>query len=261
MTDYGNVPYDLEMVNLGSTFSKFGFDYQYLKKRGFNFAAAPQPLKTDYEVLEKYQDHIKEGAIIAIVVCLFGFARYEYEMKKETVLQNCINLTKCLIKKTIGEERIQKYRQHAIKKLSVSEITKINALQRVNAWKAEFSLNDTITKEPTPELEEAFNKTRGILEKVLSLCKSRNFRPVIITMPALEEENRQFSDEFINYFHRNNIRLVDTEGVPVLDYFRDNRFNNIGLYENYVDCLNDKGRELFAEVLIQDLKSCGLWED
>lgn len=47
MYDYGDVPYNLEMANLGSTFSKYGFDYQYFAKRGFNFAVAPQPLKTD----------------------------------------------------------------------------------------------------------------------------------------------------------------------------------------------------------------------
>lgn len=53
MKDYGNVPYELEIVNLGSTFSKYGFDYRYFGKKGFNFAVAPQPLKVDYEVLEK----------------------------------------------------------------------------------------------------------------------------------------------------------------------------------------------------------------
>ena len=262
MKDYGNVPYELEIVNLGSTFSKYGFDYRYFGKKGFNFAVAPQPLKVDYEVLEKYQNHIKEGAVVVVVVvCPFGFSLYEYEPVKVSALKRCVNFGKQLVKKIIGEKRIQQYRYRRQKGLSQKERTQINASQMVNGWKAEFSLDNTTTQKPTPDLEKTFAKTRGELEKILHLCRERRFRPVIINMPAVEEEHGQFSDDFLRLFYDDNIKQVDTSGVPVMDYFRDKRFNNAALYENCADCLNDSGRKLFAEILIEDLKRNGLWED
>jgi len=262
MIDYGDVPYGLEIVNLGSTFSKSGFDYQYFGKKGFNFAVAPQPLKVDREVLEKYQDHIRGGAVVVVVVvCPFGFSLYEYEKIKKPIFCRCASRLKSLLKKMIGEERIQRYRQHGQASLSVSELSHINACRRVDAWKTEFSLANTTVQKPTPELQETFKKTAGELAKILDLCRKRHFRPIIINMPAAKEEYGQFSDEFIKLFYDDNIKKVDTSGVPVVDYFRDPRFDDAALYENYADCLNDKGRRLFAEVLIEDLKKFGLWED
>lgn len=260
MTDYGNVPYDLEMVNLGSTFARAGFDYRYFGKNGFNFAAAPQPLKVDYEVLEKYQDHIKPGGLVVVVVCPFGFARYKYGTDEIPFSKKCINLGKRAAEKLLGEgwRAVCRRRQQPPAK---EELTALNAVQRVNAWKAEFSLANTTTQKPTPELEETFIKTRGELTNILNLCRERQFRSVIVNMPAVEEEHRQFSDEFLELFYRGNIQKANTTYVPVLDYFRDERFNDASLYENRVDCLNDKGRRLFAEILAGDLKNLELWEE
>lgn len=262
MKDYGKVPYELEMVNLGSTFSKFGFDYRYFGKKGFNFAVAPQPLKVDYEVLEKYQDHMKEGAIVVIaVVCPFGFSLYEYETVKVPFLRRCVNFGKRVIKKIIGQERIAAYHRRRQPPLSMKELAAVNAAKMIDGWKAEFSLNNTTTQKPTPDLEKTFVKTRGELTKILNLCRTRHFRPVIINMPAAEEEHGQFSNDFLRLFYDDNIKQVDTHGVPVLDYFRDKRFGDAALYENGADRLNDSGRKLFAAVLIEDLKQAGLWED
>lgn len=262
MKDYGNVPHELEMVNLGSTFSKYGFDYRYFGKKGFNFAVAPQPLKVDYEVLEKYQSHIKSGAIVVIaVVCPFGFSLYEYETVRVPFLRRCANFGKRAVRKILGKERIAAYRQRQESSLSMNELAAANAMKMVNDWKAEFSLDNTTTQKPTPELEAAFIKTTGELSKILALCKERHFRPVIINLPAVKEEHGQFSDEFIQLFYQDNLKRVDTRGIPVLDYFRDRRFDNAALYENCADRLNDSGRKLFAEILIEDLRQAGLWED
>ena len=145
--------------------------------------------------------------------------------------------------------------------MSIKELAAANAMKMVNGWKAEFSLDNTTTQKPTPELEKTFAKTRGELTKILNLCRERHFRPVIINMPVVAEENGQFSDDFLRLFYDDNIKRVDTYGVPVLDYFRDKRFNDAALYENCADCLNDKGRRLFAGVLTEDLKKYGLWEN
>lgn len=74
MQQFCDVPYELEMINLGSTFAKHGFDYQLFGERGFNFAGQPQPLKEDHAVQSQYQDHLKSGAVVLIVlICPFVF--------------------------------------------------------------------------------------------------------------------------------------------------------------------------------------------
>lgn len=79
MQQFCDVPYELEMINLGSTFAKHGFDYQLFGERGFNFDGQPQPLKEDHAVLSQYQDHLKSGAVVLIVlICPFVFSLYDY---------------------------------------------------------------------------------------------------------------------------------------------------------------------------------------
>lgn len=265
MQDYGEVPYGLEMVNLGSTFSKYGFDYRYYGKKGYNFASAPQTLKTDREVLETYQDHIAGGAVVVVVVvCPFGFCVHDYRTLKLPLACRCVRLVqrgKRVIKKLIHYDRV---RQMAAKKggpPSARQQAQTNARGRVKGWKQEFGLRDTTSQRPTRELRKTFGKVREELSAMVRLCRERGFRPLIINMPAAREEYSQFSDGFIQAFYEDNIREADTQGVPVLDYFRDGRFDDISLYENYADCFNDKGRRLFAAVLIEDMKKLGLWEE
>lgn len=260
MQDYGEVPYNLEMVNLGSTFSKYGFDYQYFGKRGFNFAAAPQPLKTDREVLEKYQTHINKNAVVVIVVCPFGFCVHEYSSLHLSSLQSGIKLFKGIIKKLIHYDE-RKQRNMDRNPWSADELCQINSHNRVNGWKKEFLLENTTTQRPTEELQKTFIKTREELSEIIALCKENGFRPLIINMPAVKEEYSQFSDDFVKAFYEDNLAQSGIEGVPVIDYFRDERFNDVSLYENYADCLNDKGRKLFASVLIEDMKELGIWEE
>lgn len=258
MKDYGAVPFELEMVNLGSTFSKYGFDYKYFGKKGFNFAVAPQPLKVDFEVLETYQNHIKEGAIVVIVVvCPFGFSLYEYDTVSYSYAKNIGNLVKKAVKKIIRYDRWQNKKQLH---MSSEAKTRINAKNRLDAWMNEFSLNNTMTQKPTPELIEVFKKTTNELTNIIKLCHKKKFRPIIINMPAVKEEYASFSNEFIHDFYEENMKRANIEGVPTIDYFRDPRFQDCLLYENYADCFNDKGRRFFAEIFIEDLKKLGLWQ-
>lgn len=261
MQDYGEVPHNLEMVNLGSTFSKYGFDYKYFGKKGFNFAAAPQPLKIDREVLEKYKNHIKpNGIVVIVVVCPFGFCVHEYSSLRRHLFQREIKLLKNIIKKLIRYNE-HKRRNAEANLPSAEELCRINSRNRVNSWKKEFFLKNTTTQQPTDELQKTFVKTREELSGMISLCKQCGFRPLIINMPAMKEEHSQFSDSFIKAFYEDNLGQSNLNGVPTIDYFRDERFNNISLYENYADCLNDKGRRLFASVLIRDMKKLGIWEE
>lgn len=258
MEDFDSVPYGLEMANLGSTFSKAGFDYQYFGKRGYNFARAPQPLKDDHAILDKYKEHLISGAVVVVVVCPFGFSLYEYgDAPKPGAVDRAVIMAKRMVKKAIGYD---KRRLARFEKLPIEERSREMARARVDGWKNEFSLADTMSAHAGEALRGEFEKTRGELGGILTICRDCGFRPVIINMPAARAERELFSDSFIKEFYDDNLAAANVTGAPSIDYFRDARFDDPLLYENYADCLNDRGRRMFSEILVGDLKALGMWD-
>lgn len=260
MRDYGKVPYGLEVINLGSTFSNAGFDYKYFGKKGFNFASAPQPLKVDYEVLETYQNHLVENAIVIVaLVCPFVFSLYDYSELKVPIRKRMKKFFKKHIRKVTHYDPVKK-REKEQQKYSLNELASIYSVKRVKAWKSEFYLKDTISQLPTQELKYTFSRTCEELSKILRLCEQKHFQPVIISMPMVREESSLFSKEFIKAFFDDNVNHVVNGKYPIIEYFYDERFHDVTLYENYSDRLNDKGRQLFANILVEDLKRLEVWK-
>jgi hypothetical protein len=279
------VPNNLEMVNTGSTFALHGFDYKHFEKKGFNFAIAPQPLEYDLKILEKYSCNIaKNAVVIIVVVCPFEFAvdRYEddernfvyyffldkrkihnYCKGKEFVikyfpfalyLRHPVTLAKSVVKKLIG------YDKWRTSDNNTPDYVKHAALSRISGWMNEFNLSNVQDCKPDERLLATFEKTSDTLRRMLDLCIDNKFRPIIINMPACKEESSEFSESVIEEFYNKNVRRANVYNIPVIDYFRDARFHDHSLYMN-ADCLNDKGREFFAKILIEDLKRLGLWEE
>lgn len=269
MEKFGSVPYDLEIVNLGSTFSKRGFDYRYFDKRGFNFAGEPQPLKDDHAILSQYQDHLKPGAVVLIaLICPFVFSLYDYADLKPASSEGGIAKVKQAIKAVIGAEninaircKIEKIKYRKCKALPAEGKSRIAAQWRVGGWEKEFSLTDTTTVHPSEELKRVFAKTRKELTEILLLCRERGFRPVLMDMPVAKAEHSMFSGSFIREFYDDNLKEANVIDAPTLRYFGDERFDDALLYENYADCLNDAGRRKFAEILTNDLRRLNIGEE
>jgi len=275
------VPGGLEIVNTGSTFALHGFDYVYFDKRGFNFALAPQPMSYDYKILNQYKSSINKNAVVVIVVCPFAFCVPDYESddnnykyyhfldkgniigytrKKEFYLKFCPLILKPDYAVTKVKSVVKSIMKHVRKRRRISQdYIKKSAMARIGDWKEEFGLSNTSDCEPDEQLKAAFKITTDYLRKMLDICAENGFRPVIINMPACKEESDEFSDEFIERFYNQNVRNANIYNAPVIDYFRDSRLHDHSLYMN-ADCLNEKGRRYFAEVLTDDLGKLGLWE-
>lgn len=250
------VPDRLEIINLGSTFAKYGFDYRYFNKRGFNFAQQPQTMKTDLDILERYQEHLTKNALVLIVLlCPFSFSLYE--QARPSILHTAPVRVKKFIKDLIGYSQKQRATYDL---LPPEEKSRIASSNRINGWMEEFSISNTTTTLPSTDLLKTFSKNIDILQRMLLLCDHKGFHPVILNMPAAKIEYSRFSSHFIREFYTANIEKGNITNAPVLNYFGDSRFDDIHLYENFADCFNDQGRKLFSEILIQDLKSINLWE-
>lgn len=269
MHQFSDVPNGLEIVNLGSTFAKHGFEYRLFGKHGFNFAGQPQPLVEDHAILSQYQDHLNPGAVVLIVlICPFVFSLYDYADLATVSSESGIAKVKKAIKVVIGTDNINiikskldKIMHRKDEILSSEKESRIMAQRRVDGWKEEFSLKDTVSEHPSEELKCVFAKTRKELTDILLLCRERGFRPVLMDMPVAKAEHSMFSRSFIREFYDENLKEANIIDAPTLRYFGDNRFDDAQLYGNYVDCFNDAGRRKFAEILINDLRKLNIWEE
>lgn len=277
------MPKNLEIVNTGSTFSMYGFDYKFFDKRGFNFAIGPQPLYYDLKILEQCKHYININAIVLIVVvCPFGFAvdryeddesnyKYYFFLDKEKI-DNYSDGKEIAIKyfpfilhfkhpvvlaKSIAKRLIRYNKRHAPTNNTPENVRKTARL-RISGWMKEFNLSNVQNCMPDEKLLATFEKTSATLQRILELCIDNKFRPVIINMPACKEESGEFSDSVIERFYNKNVRKANVYNVPVIDYFKDARFHDHSLYMN-ADCFNDKGRKFFAKILTEDLRKLGLW--
>ena len=63
---------NLEIVNLGSSVSKYAFDYSNCNNKAANWAMAPQTFVGDYAILSNYLSFLSDNAIVIITLCPFS---------------------------------------------------------------------------------------------------------------------------------------------------------------------------------------------
>ena len=167
-------------------------------------------------------------------------------------MKNPAAFAKSVIKKLAGHDTFTQ------KAENTPDNVKKTAKARVSGWKKQFNLTDVQNYRPDERLLAVFEKTSDTLRRILDLCVENQFQPVILSMPVCKEESGEFAESFIEEFYNKNIRRANVHNVPTFNYFRDGRFHDPSLFIN-ADCLNERGRKFFAEVLIGDLKKTGLW--
>lgn len=271
---FKKVPTNLEVVNLGSSYSRNAFDYRVTNYNGFNFALAPQSLSYDFRILKNYKNNIKKNGVVLIVLpdFVFGFLdyksnsindRYYYFLRKENILNHNIFKQKFIrlfpllfnprgILRIIKDNKLINLEEE--KSCSSREEVKKEAESRIKGWIKQFNLINIINKDEIPiEIKEMFKKNQEILGHMIDYCLENNFKPVVVVPPCSKEINDFFSDEYLDEILYKNIRLGNSKNILFLDYLKDKRFQDYRLYINS-DMLNKKGREIFTKVVIEDLK-------
>jgi hypothetical protein len=266
------VPYDLEIVNIGSTFSKYCFDYNYFTElSGFNFAVYHQYLYYDYKIIEKYQTHIKNGAIVVVVICPFIFCenilpkqlnrRYYHLFQKEDI-PNYRRIDDILVKYI---PYILRYNPIVIINKIRSYVTQIFVKRKklhkdkyINDWLNMFHLTNVKDASSAEGFDKIFQETIKYLQDILIICTDKGFRPIIVSPPTTQEHRNNYSKSFLDKFYYVNIKKANCINAPFFDYFNDNRFNNKELYQDGTYILNEIGRKIFAETIQKDLTELGL---
>lgn len=268
------VPQDLEIINLGSSYGKHAFDYSHISLNGFNFALQPQSLSYDFRILKQYTPNLKENCRILITfpALVFGFLDYsddkantkyyDFLDKKEIIgyskLKYLIRVIFPVFSHKFNILRIfkdvKKQPQNCKKNLLTEKEVKKEAILRVNGWKKQFKLKNTIHYEKYPELEKMFVETTKLLAEMIDYCIENNFKPMIIVPPTSGILNEMLSKEFIKKVLYENIEKANKKKIPILDYLYDESFQDYKLYINS-DMLNVNGRKLFTKRVFKDIEN------
>jgi hypothetical protein len=265
------VPENLSVVNLGSTFAWYNFDYADFPVKGFNFALIPQPLSYDFKILQQYHEHINKNGVVLITLVLFSFyvdfyrddnanTKYYYFLKREYI--NTYNVFKHWINKNFPLLRNPRAVKRIIKDvpslltdndaLNTESNIAVAAKNRVNGWQKQFGFRDMDVYRDDEKLNKIVERTIDTLKKIIHYCIENSFKPVIVVTPVYKKYFGLVSDDMIKKCLYDNIERANTQNIPVLNYLNDKRFQDYALYINS-DCLNRKGRELFSNILYKDL--------
>lgn len=269
-------------ISFGSSYGLFGIDFSG-DPYGYNFCIGGQFFYYTDKMLREYAPRcLEKGGIVYIVIADMVFAKVGKGLYKSD------RYSLLLSRKSLGKEYSL---YHYIKKrmplffypgtwvdlaryiinkknrknnyyltensLSYKEILE-QARKRCDSWRKQFGFESTQSDNIPYELEGVFIKTRSILSGMISFCLENQFKPVLVVTPLSQAMNECLSDSFINKMLYNNIEKANKQGVPLLDYRKDKRFQSISLYANNADFLNVRGRKEFTKVLISDVRKMNL---
>lgn len=264
---FESVPEQLQVVNLGSSHARYGIDYSgHPELRAFNFAMDSQRIEYDERILNAYADHIQEDAVVFFVVSYFTFF-HEQDLP-------------------LGPEALNYYRvlpradipAYSLRQDLLYHIFPVLTAQRevMRVFEPTGNPDQALTDTDVPaerdvvkqKGEERAARHVGIyrtcppgetdravsaLQRMLALCEERHWQAVLVTTPYLWAYEQAIPEE-MKQAHYALIREIqeDFPAVPYLDYSSDSRFaENSSLFCN-TDHMNQAGRLLFTEILLEE---------
>lgn len=265
----------LQVINLGSNQPKFAFDYSNTDIKGDNWAVGPQTFEYDFSILKKFHSFLAQQGVVVIPICLFSFFLYrkenrithykyytfldrdlivnpsnkEYQKELKYPLLSHPLRIRYLLKDIPKDTRLE-WKENPLK--AKEELEK-DSKRWIECWNKEFNINIDnlkLSKKNKDDIQANIN----ILHEMLQFCIDRSYRPIIALLPVTEYLSNKLPTNFIEDYILTYINEANTFNIPVMNYIKDTRFINPNLYINSF-FFNKKGRILFTETFINDLKS------
>lgn len=261
------------LCNIGSSPAMYAFEY--MDGEGINLSIGRSCLDMDLEMLKGYsyllQPHAKVIIPIAPFYSILGnytetmtqFDIYKYyrvlkhiQAYKESMLES---LNGFINTKTI--KKYLKYLYHDVEKdtrkfqteqqYSVEEL-ETNAQNYIKGWLSEFmidSLDAPLTNENTKRrLESTIH-----LQRIIDYCNDNHFRPVLVLLPMTEHLLKRMGPDFREIYIYSFLNpVIDSTGVPCINYIEDNRFTDDKYYCNAL-FLNRTGAKYFTKKILLDI--------
>jgi hypothetical protein len=271
-----------DIVNLGSSYSYYGFDYEGSGLKGYNLGMTGQFFYYTDLILRQYSAYFNKGCIVLLVIPDLVFARVGKDMyggpdrymgildKKSLEIKHYIwKYFSRITLPLIGNPRLiltllkeyfdiirGKYKDRMLVETNPwDKQTVVNyAVNRYNGWCKDFSVSGSGAV--SDELARIFVQTRQILTNMIQFCLDHEFRPVLVVTPVAKELNDLLSDDFVNKVLLENISKANIQDILLLLLLREQRFQDSKWYLN-ADTLNLQGRRYLTRVIIEELEKHG----
>lgn len=275
------IPQHLDIINLGSNPAKFGLDYSESNVKGYNLAVGPQTLSYDFEMLKNYHSYFNEkGPRILLLFCPFSLCKDVYTKEDGDVYKD-LRYYPILHKASIAHyddklyetwirhphklglktyfRIVRHFRRNKIMQIDFNPLSekqmKQSALEYIKNWKAEFFLSSLNPEHLSDRVLSSLTYNSHKLDEIKDFCKERDINPIIVLPPLSPELNEIIPSDMKE---RCTYSILRNKGLLLLDYTEDIRFCK---NEYFLDALklNKKGRILFTNQLIKDLKEKGIF--
>lgn len=262
-----------DIVNLGSNHPKFAFDYSETGVKGMNWAVGPQTFMYDFVVLKKYKKHLNPDAKVVIPVCPLKFflldtqrnnlVKYysifsKHEMPNYDIKQKITEYILPVLRYPIRAKRIIRDVK-ADNRLSLTEnpmnkeqIAKDATFWIEGCWNPEFDIDIANMPVLSKANQKSIEGNIRILTEMIQYCIDNGLQPVLAMLPVTKELSFKFPEEFIQQYILRYINESNKQRVPVLNYFKDERFVSPDLYINSF-FMNANGRKYFTKIFINEL--------
>lgn len=266
-----------DIVAFGSSYCRYAFDFSNCNVSWYNFGFVAQFFYYTDKMIRAFRKSYMSGCKVVITVPNLCFAevgdgmyhpqRYVFFMNKKNLGEeySFINYIKYVLFPVLfSKQKIKRTIKHLLGRdaneysiishnpLNESQ-TMVQALQRITGWVNSFGLYSTTSDRIPKELEEKFSKSTDLLTSIIQYCLDEGLRPCLVVTPVSSVMNSLLSDTFVDKVLYQNIKKANKQKIPVFDYLRDERFQDIDLYSANADFLNARGRKMFSEVFYNDL--------
>lgn len=271
-----------DMVCFGSSYCRYAFDFEDTGVNGYNLGFVAQFFYYTKKMLQCYSPFFRKNCYVILVIVNLVFARegrneyggankYRRILNRKSLgddfslvkyicslfplLENpkCIkHLLKLLFYKIVYKNPLPSPENVDFNPHTINQV-KNDALQRCAGWCGLFGLKDTLSSDIPDDMSDIFKKTQEMLTGMIQYCLENGYKPVLVVTPVSRHLNDLFSDEFLEKVLYENIREANMQGVPFLDYLKDERFQDEKYYLN-ADCLNHEGRRKFTKIVIEDIQ-------
>lgn len=255
-----------DVINLGSTYAYYDFDYSCTQVRGVNLACLPQYLNMDLKFVKKYKEWLDGGKKVVIVLPNFVFAADALSMSR----QNDVYYFKFLPRElewfsvpgfasALWRQSVRRLKGGAkalLRRLLGRQPRKMTAVEkeaaadaRIESWKRVLGIPSMDDRNVPERIQALIEKNIRCLNEIVRTVREAGGAPYIVVPPVSEIMNRKVCRECMQAYLFAPIESREDKSVPVFNYLYDKNYQSEELYRN-ADCLDRDGACRFtADVL------------
>lgn len=272
----GNESYDI--ISLGSSQTRYAYDFSDCGLKGANLGATPQTLQLDSFILSNVINKVKPNGIVIISVCILEF--FLNHFKNNFDYDKYLKVLNIKQFKHIGVRNYQKaylknlfpllwypkgiwflFRDVLPKKIMQVRVNSCDSMNKVNQdadhwislWNKEFKINIPNVNISTTN-KNNIEKNIKIIQEMVDECKSSSLIPVFVIPPVTDALLSKFNENFVQEYLISILKTKVKGDTPVFNYLGYEEMKDYALYMDSF-FLNKNGREKFTKILISDLKA------